>query len=198
LQTNTTADLFRTFEVGVRSVLDKSKDKRAIVDGVRPLLAKLLAEREIVPDQYRQPLPNKYAQYLLYKPADGAFVVIAFIWGPSQASPVHDHQVWGLVGQMEGSVQERRYRRLDDGSNPDRADLQLIDTVVCHPGEIGFVYPPAADIHDVSNPFNEVAITIHVYGADIGQQERFLYETETGAVRHIITRHLNSEPIWPS
>lgn len=72
---------WKQLEYEIGSVLESNKDYRGIIEGVRPLLQKLLAYEELIPTAYQEPLPNKYAQYLLYKPDNEAFSVIAFIWG---------------------------------------------------------------------------------------------------------------------
>ncbi len=30
------------------------------------------------------------------------FCVVSFVWGPDQATPIHNHTVWGLVGVLRG------------------------------------------------------------------------------------------------
>ncbi|ALS21776.1 MULTISPECIES: cysteine dioxygenase family protein [Paenibacillus] len=192
-----TAYGFKELEADIRSVLSRTGDFRTIVDEVRPFLQTLLQSDELLPERYQQPLPHKYAQYLLYKPEDEAFSVIAFVWGPGQVAPVHDHLVWGLVGIYKGAVEEKRYRRVDHGeAAPRRYTLEEVGTVHATKGDISFVYPPDYDIHGVSNPHSEVAVTIHVYGADIGKQERHIHDPATGALRDVVTKHDNDVPIY--
>ncbi|OUM86826.1 MAG: hypothetical protein BAA01_15455 [Bacillus thermozeamaize] len=189
-------DAFREFDQSLREVLRNATEDKERIEGVRPLLQKLLSVPGLLPPAYRRPHADKYAQYLLYKPEDEAFSVIAFVWGPGQQSPVHDHLVWGLVGMYEGAIVEKRFRRVDDGSDASRAVLEEIETVTASVGDISFVYPRQADIHQVFNPFDEVAVSIHVYGTDIGKQKRHIYDLETGSIREVITRHDNTRAIY--
>jgi predicted metal-dependent enzyme (double-stranded beta helix superfamily) len=62
--------------------------------------------------------------------------------------------------------------------------------------DISFVYPPNADIHSVRNPSNDLAITIHIYGTDIGKQKRNRYENETYVSNAIVTAHENEIAIY--
>jgi predicted metal-dependent enzyme (double-stranded beta helix superfamily) len=188
---------WKQLENDVSTVLEHNQDNRAIIDAVRPLLQKLLANDDLIPEAYQVPLPNKYAQYLLYKPQNEAFSVIAFIWGPGQTAPVHDHLVWGLVGLYRGSVIEKRYRREDHGGLAEpRYSIHEVSEVTAKQGDITFVYPPDYDIHGVSNPYGELAITVHIYGTDIGKQERHIHDVQTGNSRDVITRHDNEAPIY--
>ncbi|OJF18413.1 MAG: hypothetical protein A6D91_06460 [Bacillaceae bacterium G1] len=184
------------FDRSLREVMQTTQEYPEIVERARPLLKKLLSAPHLLPEEYRRSRPDKYRQYLLYKPEDEAFSVIGFVWGPGQTSPVHDHLTWGLVGMYEGAIAEKRFRRLDDRTDPARAVLQEIETVYARAGDISFVYPDQADIHQVYNPYEEVAISIHVYGTDIGKRERHVYDLQTGAIRPVVTKHENEQPIY--
>lgn len=188
---------FEQLDRDVRLVLKRHAEHRAIIDGVKPLLQRLLANADLIPEAYLTPLAHKYAQYLLYKPEDEAFSVIAFIWGPGQVAPVHDHLVWGLVGLYRGAIVEKRYRREDRGEAAEpRYAIREVGEVTARAGDISFVYPPDHDIHGVANPFDETAITVHIYGTDIGKQARHIHDVATGSYRDIITRHDNAQPIY--
>lgn len=188
---------WKQLEQEIGSVLESNKDYRDIIEGVRPLLQKLLTHEELIPAAYQEPLPNKYAQYLLYKPDNEAFSVIAFIWGAGQTAPVHDHLVWGLVGLYRGSVIEKRFKREDHGVSAEpRYSIREVSEVKADKGDITFVYPPDYDIHGVSNPFDEIAITVHIYGTDIGKQERHIHDVQNGTYRDVVTKHDNPVPIY--
>jgi predicted metal-dependent enzyme (double-stranded beta helix superfamily) len=188
---------WRQVERNIGAVLAQNKDYRSIIEGVRPLLQNLLAHEDLIPEPFQLPLPHKYAQYLLYKPENEAFSVIAFVWGAGQTAPVHDHLVWGLVGLYRGSVIEKRFRREDHGELAEpRYSIREVSEVQAVKGDITFVYPPDYDIHGVSNPFDEIAITVHIYGTDIGKQERHIHDVQTGNSRDVVTKHDNAAPIY--
>ncbi|PWW03301.1 putative metal-dependent enzyme (double-stranded beta helix superfamily) [Paenibacillus cellulosilyticus] len=192
----TVQDTFAQFEQQVRDVLAQQGTLRETIDGVRPYFQELLKDERLVPAEYRQPLPDKYAQYLLYRPEDDAFSIVAFVWGAGQTAPIHDHLTWGLVGIYEGQIEETRYRRLKQADASGNDFLEEVNKVQPSKGEISFVYPPDHDIHGVSNPFAAPAITVHIYGTDIGKQERFLYDPESSSTRQIVTKHRNEQPLY--
>lgn len=189
--------IFNQLETDISVILARHQDHRAIIDQVRPHLQELLTNEHLLPADLQVPLSNKYAQYLLYKPENESFSVNAFIWGAGQVAPVHDHLVWGLVGVYRGSVVEKRYRREDLGESAEpRYTIREVSEITATQGDISFVYPPDYDIHGVANPFAEVAITIHIYGTDIGKQPRHIHDVASGNARDVITKHDNASPIY--
>ena len=46
--------------------------------------------------RYRDPL--RYSSHLLHAESDGSFSVVALVWRPGQATPIHDHVTWYVVG----------------------------------------------------------------------------------------------------
>jgi predicted metal-dependent enzyme (double-stranded beta helix superfamily) len=135
------------------------------------LLAELIANDDWLPAGYAQPSPQRYQQYALYVDAQARFSVVSFVWGPGQATPIHDHTVWGLVGLLRGAEQSQAYARSADGRwLPHGAPHQLA------PGQVEAVSPTIGDVHRVSNALaDRPSISIHVYGADIGKVQRSVY-----------------------
>lgn len=187
---------FQTFEKSVRSVLQEAKSEKEIVKNLKPYFLSFIETEGLIPERYKSPKPDKYSQYLLYKPQDEAFSIVAFVWGPGQIAPIHDHLVWGLVGVYKGAIEETRYHKIQGDQDNNGFHLEIVDTVIGEKNDISFVYPPNADIHSVRNPFKDLAITIHIYGTDIGKQERHSYQKETYTVNPIVTPHENEIPIY--
>lgn len=175
--------VFEKLDVQIRKTIAEKATYREIVTAVSPLVSELLVVEDLVPKEYRVPLKDRYGQYLLYKPEDECFSVVAFVWGKGHDSPVHDHLVWGVIGLVEGAVEETRYKATSgDG-------LKHVSTVTSKKGDISYVYPPDYDIHGVSNPYDEPAITLHIYGTDIGKQPRHTYDVDSGVMTPIVTKH---------
>lgn len=138
-------------------------------------LARLVARDDWLPPAYAQPHPAHYQQYLLHADLAGRFSIVSFVWGPGQATPVHDHGVWGVVGVLRGAEQAQAFAA--DGITPPRAfgpPHRLL------PGEIELIGPGLGDIHQVSNASDAVSVSIHVYGADIGRHRRHVYPLAGG------------------
>jgi predicted metal-dependent enzyme (double-stranded beta helix superfamily) len=187
---------FQIFEKSVRTVLQEAKSEKEIVNNLKPYFLSFIETEGLIPERYKSPKQDKYSQYLLYKPQDEAFSIVAFVWGPGQTAPIHDHLVWGLVGIYEGAIEETRYRKIQDDQSGIDFHLEVVDTVRAKKNDISSVYPPNADIHSVCNPYKDLAITIHIYGTDIGKQKRNSFQKETYAVNPIVTPHDNEVPVY--
>lgn len=184
------------FENSAREILKDATTEKEIVERIKLHFQTLLQTKDLLPAEYKQPNADKYSQFLLYKPEDEIFSIVGFVWGPGQTAPIHDHLVWGLVGIYEGAIEETRYLKVPDAAYEKGYRLEKIGEVHANCNDISFVYPPNADIHSVRNPYEQPAITIHVYGTDIGKQKRHIYHYDTHATSDVITVHKNNSPIY--
>jgi len=117
---------------------------------------------EILTAEQRYGDPAGYRCHLLHGEPDGSFSVTALVWRPGQATPIHDHVTWCVFGVIQGAEHEERYVLRDDGwLEQDGASVNAI-------GEVAGLAPPG-DIHRVRNAGQETAISVHVYGTDIGR-----------------------------
>jgi len=161
------------FVADLSDLLDRTGDEAVILREGAALLAHLVSVDDWLPEAQSRPDPTRYQQYLLHRDPAGRFSVVSFVWGPGQATPVHDHTVWGMVGVLRGAELSQRYERRGD---------TLTATGEVHrlePGEVEAVSPTVGDIHRVANAFDDrVSISIHVYGADIGTVRRATYDAE--------------------
>jgi predicted metal-dependent enzyme (double-stranded beta helix superfamily) len=107
--------------------------------------------------------PACYQSHLLYAEQDGSFSVSAMVWLPGQQTVIHDHVAWCVTGVLQGREYEEIFALTNDGCalNLTARNLNLAGTVS------GFA--PPGDIHRVRNTGDDVAISMHVYGADISR-----------------------------
>ncbi len=116
---------------------------------------------EILTAQERAGDPDGYVCHLLHTEPDGSFSVTALVWRPGQVTPIHDHVAWCVFAVLQGAEYEELFVLGEDGtflSEAGRSDNQ--------PGEVSGFAPPG-DIHRVRNRGTGIAISLHVYGADI-------------------------------
>ena len=180
---------FREFvQSFTRLIEEGGDDEPRILEDGKHLLADLISHDDWLPDEFAQPHPEHYQQYLLYCDPMERFSVVSFVWGPGQATPIHDHTVWGMVGVMRGAETCRGFTNVPDGKRLLTADQHQVE-----PGEVDLVSPRIGDIHKVSNTLNDrVSISIHVYGANIGAVQRHIYEPETGEKKTFISGYSNT------
>ena len=157
----------------------------------------LLADPTWLPAPYRQPHPQHYQQYLLYRDPLSRFSIVSSVWAPAQRSPIHDHQVWGLIGMLEGAEMSQEYAAPQNPSDPPRPIGGEKRLAV---GDVEILSPALGDIHGVRNASDEaVAVSIHVYGADIGTVGRWLYSSgrPVNSRRPFISGYHNDEATPP-
>jgi predicted metal-dependent enzyme (double-stranded beta helix superfamily) len=133
---------------------------RSRVDAVAAALRPELGDPDLLRPDQTVGDPTAYRQHLLHVAPDGLFSLVALVWLPGQATPIHDHLAWCVVGIHRGAEHEERYRLRPDGT--------LVPTghAVAHVGSVDGLLPPG-DIHRVHNTGNDLAISLHVYGADL-------------------------------
>ncbi|HEX4508492.1 MAG TPA: cysteine dioxygenase [Burkholderiaceae bacterium] len=153
-----------------RLLRDETSEPRIREQGTR-LLAELIAQDDWLEPRHAVSDAASYQQFPLHVDAAGRFSVVAFVWGPGQATPIHDHTVWGLIGVLRGAEISQGYRytgpdRMVEDGPPHRLDR----------GDVAEVSPMIGDVHRVRNAYaDRTSISIHVYGGDIGTLARSIY-----------------------
>lgn len=116
---------------------------------------------EILTSAERSGNPDEYVSHLLHTEPDGSFSVCALVWRPGQVTPIHDHVTWCVFGVLQGAEYEELYALRDGG-----ACLEEVGSNENGVGQVSGFAPPG-DIHRVRNCGGDVAISLHIYGADI-------------------------------
>jgi predicted metal-dependent enzyme (double-stranded beta helix superfamily) len=178
----------REFVRAFTLLVDSNPGEESIFVVGRVLLAQLVAQDDWLPAEYAEPDPLCYRQYLLHCDPLERFSVVSFVWGPGQATPIHDHTVWGMVGVMRGLERCEEFAP-PDGTGP----IAPSGTHLLAAGAIDMVSPRIGDIHRVSNALEAgVSVSVHVYGANIGAISRHVYDPATGEQRHFVSGYANA------
>jgi predicted metal-dependent enzyme (double-stranded beta helix superfamily) len=85
------------------------------------------------------------------------------VWLPGQQTPIHDHVAWCVTAVLQGREHEEIFA-LDSGGQALRRTARNVNLS----GSVSAFAPPG-DIHRVRNTGSTVAISMHVYGADISR-----------------------------
>jgi len=152
--------LVRAVRAEVRRGLDWQQAADAVARAVR---ANLPEPAEILPAPLRHGDPAGYQSHLVHAEPDGTFSISAMVWLPGQQTMIHDHVAWCVTGVLQGNEYEEIFALADGG----RA-LRLATRNMNPPGTVSGFAPPG-DIHRVRNAGDTVAISMHVYGADISR-----------------------------
>ncbi|KAA8731314.1 cysteine dioxygenase [Acinetobacter qingfengensis] len=171
----------------IESSLAQNLADTLIIESFIPEFKALLADIHWLPEIFQHSDPQHYQQYLLYKDPQVRFSIVSFVWGPGQKTPIHNHEVWGAVGVIQGAEISQRFAWKEQKLRP------VASGDVLQVGDIDWFTPASGDVHQVSNAFaDQVSISIHIYGADIGQVKRFTY-SPTGEAKVFISGYSNKE-----
>jgi predicted metal-dependent enzyme (double-stranded beta helix superfamily) len=176
----------RHFIGELTGLLDAKSDEATVLDRGGAALRALVAADGWLPDEFAEPNPDSYRQYLLYCDPWERFSVVSFVWGPGQRTPIHDHTVWGLIGMLRGAELSRDYMLDPVGGLVAGAVSRL------EPGDVTAVSPRIGDIHTVENALSDrPSISIHAYGANIGAVARHVFVAESGAAKPFVSGYAN-------
>lgn len=161
----------------VREAVEASPGPERTSRAVADVLSGRVGEGRLLTEAQKEGAPDDYAQHVLHVEDDGSFSVVSLVWLPGQETPIHDHVTWCVPAVHQGREAEVHYDGVSDGEGAvaDRGrEGRRVDYLVekarseYRPGDVTALTPPG-DIHRVRNPGPEKAISIHVYGADIGE-----------------------------
>ena len=178
------------FTQDMESLLKSQPGNQQIFDKGTVWLERLISNPDSIPAEFRLPLgvsprPN-HASRLLYQGESG-LQVTAVVWGAGEHLGPHDHQTWGMIGILENSLTETRYRRVDDRNVDGYAKLEKDRSATFKPGEITLLIPVEDEIHQMDNHTDRPTGEIHVYGTDLRGLERHSFNLETGKITNFRT-----------
>lgn len=163
-------------------------DEPAMLAEAKPLMQGLVARDDWLADALAQPDPKFYRQYLLHADPLGRFSIVSFVWGPGQQTPVHDHTVWGVIAMLRGAEFSQPFAAEGTGALVPTAPARRLQ-----PGDVEVVSPSLGDIHQVRNAFaDQVSISIHLYGGNIGEIRRHVFDPATGQARPFVSGYFNT------
>jgi 3-mercaptopropionate dioxygenase len=188
----------------IRALIDETRrltheieDTAARVEALKPAFARLLAADGWLPLEYGSPdhasgMGSGIGQYALYRAEDGSLTLFSLVIPAGAETPVHDHLAWGLIGVYRGRQHETVYRRLDDGKDDVRADLEVSRAHTMDTGEFYALLPPRDDIHYVRTVSDVPSVSIHLLANDTACVWRHRFEPATGAVKAFRSGYSNA------
>ena len=180
-----------------RRLTTEMPDTAARVEALKPAFATLLAADGWLPAACSRPddksrMGGGIGQYALYRAEDGSLCLFSLVVPVGASTPVHDHLAWGLVGVYQGRQDETVYRRLDDGRDPARAELEIAKQQTLGRGDFYALLPPTDDIHYVKTISDTASISIHLLANDTACVWRHKFEPDTGRVTPFRSGYANA------
>ena len=130
---------------------------------------------------HRRGDPQRYARNAIHISAGNGISLFALVWQPGQWTPIHDHGTWGVVGIVEGVLQERNYIRTDGyHGRDDGIELRRGGITLLGPGSVSTFVPNPDHIHVTGVPAEAGAVlSLHLYGREMNNFN--VYDLERGA-----------------
>ncbi len=140
-----------------------------IVRAITPLMHRLLCgSRDFLKPEHFQSEPDHYARNLVYAAEGAGLSLYTLVWLPGQWTPVHDHGTWGVVGVVEGQLEEQSYMRLDPDQSAERhagIELRRGGLVLLSPSSISTFVPNPDHIHKTGCAVDwPRCVSLHLYG----------------------------------
>jgi predicted metal-dependent enzyme (double-stranded beta helix superfamily) len=138
--------VFDRFIDDLRALWGREADMQRRMEQAKPLMERLVMEPSLKEHSQRWPSTEGRKNLLLYVDPEYDFVINAVVRVPGRLGSVHDHaSAWVLYGVLDGTESLERYRRLDDGSKPGYAEVEMTSVTTGSQGKVDLV--PPHDIH---------------------------------------------------
>jgi predicted metal-dependent enzyme (double-stranded beta helix superfamily) len=158
------ADVIEEFLKEIRVIHQRGVDRAALVEIVG-LLEALSERRDLFNFQaFPAPIPGQGSSAFRYRLNDNGDTPTLYLNSllPGKSTIAHNHETWAVISAVEGQEINYVYGRSDDGSDPQRARLQLEKEVVVQPGtSISFL---GDDLHGIRVEGETATLHFHLYG----------------------------------
>ncbi len=117
----------------------------------------------------------------IHKEPNGTLALMLARFPHESETPVHNHNSWGVVCVVAGRDRYVAWRRRDDGSRPDYAEVEVEYEQILAPGEVVHFPDMPNDLHSqqgVDAPVWELVF----FGRDPNVQPRLYFDPQTNHV----------------
>jgi predicted metal-dependent enzyme (double-stranded beta helix superfamily) len=160
------------------------------VDAIAPLMQRLASQAPaFLQPEHLQSDPAHYRRNAIYVSADDSISLYALVWLPGQWTPVHDHGSWGVVGVVEGFLEERAYMCPTGDICADAGiALKRGGVVLLNPGAVTSFVPNPDHIHMTGVATGRpTCVSLHLYGRNMSSFH--IYDLAAGTRRLIDVPH---------
>lgn len=181
------------FIVTTREIAETDSAATNCVDKILPLMRDLLTgPLDFIKDRHRRSEPDHYTRNAIWISDDGDFSLFALVWRPGQWTPIHDHGTWGVVGILEGLLEERSYQRIDHATESmEGIRLARGGSVILPPGAVTSFVPNPDHIHKTGVADDrDPCLSLHLYGRVLS--DFHIYNTDAGTRKRVRVAHYDS------
>jgi 3-mercaptopropionate dioxygenase len=146
-------------------------------------MAALAREPGLIPEAQLVPMHDSDATAtVLYSLGDDALTLLLATFPATAATPIHDHNSWGVACVVAGRDRYMHWERVDDGSESGHAQLRQLYERELSPGDYVVWLQPPHDIHSqqgIGGPAWELVL----FGKNAMAFPRHYFDVQTGTVR---------------
>jgi predicted metal-dependent enzyme (double-stranded beta helix superfamily) len=174
--------VFDKFIDELRAVWAREPDMQRRMEQGKLLMEKLVMEPSLKAHSASWPSTEGRKNLRLYVDPEFDFCINAVVRVPGRLGSVHDHgPAWVVYGVLEGTESLERYRRLDDGSKPGYAKVEMSSVTTGSQGKVDIV--PPHDIHaEQGGPTRSVAMILRSQPLGEGTVLQRQFDLKTGAI----------------
>ncbi len=163
------------------------------VQAMAPLMAELVNHGALFLEaRHTRGDLNHYARNLIFDAPGSGLALYALVWLPGQWTPVPDHGSWGVVGVVEGVLEERSYVRVSPDHGAD-AGIELVrgGVVLLTRGAVTSFVPNPDHIHISGVSMDrQRAVSLHLYGRTMNHFNT--YDVAAGTRQRVDVQHQES------
>lgn len=158
-----------SFQSDCADAVARNSGPSEIVRALVPRMRKLVqVAPEFLEPCHCQGRPDRYTRNLVFAGENDTLSLFTLVWAPGQRTPIHDHGTWGVVGIVEGMLEEQSFVRVDSeaAAHPDDGiELTPGGFVLLPPGAVVTFLPDPDHIHETGVPANRgPTLSLHLYG----------------------------------
>ena len=175
-----------TLETFIRDCREKISDSECPADcaeKIAPSMYQLLnGNKNFLTPAHFQSDPKHYARNAIYIDDNDTLSLFALVWRPGQWTPIHDHGTWGVVGVLEGTLEERSFIRVDAQEKDALENIELVrgGVILLSPGTVTSFVPNPDHIHITGNGDRQKkVVSLHLYGRAMAGFHIYDKETRT-------------------
>lgn len=168
------------FLTDVEDIVNNISNDYQILQGIRPLVRRLLISSSWLQGEYLEPDPDTgWSVQMIYDEPDFPLTIQTVSWLPGKVSPIHNHGAWGIVALISGQEKNMFWRHSEDEKLTNF--LEKTGECILEPGDIICLMPDA--IHHVEAIGNSPTISFNLYG-ETNYEQRFEYDRENCLVKN--------------
>lgn len=172
------------FHQKAQATLDRLGESQEARDLIQAALQRLALTPNVLPQIALARLHDTGSTAtILHQGPDGRGALMLLRLPSEAATPIHNHNTWGVACVIQGRNRYWAWQRLDDGADPHRAVIRLAEVFEHGPGEAVAWGDPPQDLH-AQQGIEEAAYEFVFFGRNPNLQPRAYFNPETGDVTY--------------